>query len=45
MGTRSLPRVKAAGGVVLTTHPYLVQRLKKEYGYTYTHPLGLFGIF
>jgi hypothetical protein len=39
------PRGKAAGGVALTTHPHLVPRLKKEYSYTTTPPLGLCGQF
>ncbi len=32
---------KEAGGVALTTHPYLAPRLKEEYSYTSTPPLGL----
>jgi hypothetical protein len=31
--------------VALTTHPHLVPRLKKEYSYTFTPPLGLRGLF
>jgi len=32
-------------GVALTTHPHLALRLRKEYSYTSTHPLGLRGLF
>jgi hypothetical protein len=28
-----------------TNHPHLVPRLKKEYSYTSTPPLGLHGLF
>jgi hypothetical protein len=32
-------------GVVLTTHPHLAPRLKKEYGCTSTPPLSFHGLF
>ena len=32
-------------GVALTTHPHLASRLKKEWSYTFTPPLGLRGPF
>ena len=31
-------------GVGLTTHPHLAPRLKIQYSYTSTHPLGLHGV-
>jgi len=34
----------AGRGMALTTHPYLVQRLKKEYSCTYAPPPGLRGL-
>ena len=36
---------KAVGGVVLTTHPHLAPRLKEEYSYNSTCPLGLRDLF
>jgi len=44
MGTRSFPGVKQPG-VELTTQPHLVLRLRKEYSYTSTLPLGRCGLF
>ena len=44
MGTGSFPGVKRPA-VGLTTHPHLAPRLKKEYSYTSTLPLGLRGLF
>jgi len=41
MGTGSFPEVKRQG-MALTTHPYQAPRLKKDYIYTYSLPLGLF---
>ena len=32
-------------GVALTTHPHLVQRIKKEYSYTSTPSMGLHDVF
>ena len=32
------------GGMVLTTHPHLAPRLKKEYRYTCSAPSGLHGL-
>jgi hypothetical protein len=37
------PGGKAAG--VLTTHPHIESRLKKEWSYTFTPHLGLHGLF
>ena len=45
MGTGSFPGAVAAGGVALNTHPHLAPRLKKEYSYTSTPPLGFRGLF
>ena len=45
MGTVSLSRGSIGGGVALTTHYSLAPRLKKEYSYTSTPPLGLHGLF
>jgi hypothetical protein len=43
-GTGSLPGVKRPGRV--DDHPpHLTPRLKKEWSYTSTHPLGLRGLF
>jgi hypothetical protein len=44
MGTGSFQAVKRPG-FALTTHPYLALRLKKEYSYNSTTPLGLHGLF
>jgi len=44
MGTGSFPGVKRPG-VALTTHPHLAPRLRKEYSYTFTPPLGLGDMF
>jgi len=41
---RVFPGGKAAGGVALTTHHHLAPRLKKEFSYTSTPPLGLRGL-
>ena len=41
MGTESVSRGYCGRGVALTTHLYLAPRLKKEYSYTSTLPLGL----
>ena len=38
-----LSRGESGLGVVLTTHPHLAPRLRKEYSYTSTPPLGLRG--
>jgi hypothetical protein len=38
-------RAESGQGVALTTHPHLEPRLKKEYSYTSTPPLGLHGLF
>jgi hypothetical protein len=43
-GTGTSPGVKSSRGVSLTTH-HLAPRLKKEYSYTSTPPLGLHGLF
>jgi hypothetical protein len=44
MGTGSFPEVKRPGRGV--DHPHhLALRLKKEYSYTYTPPMGLRGLF
>jgi len=39
-----LSRGYSGQGMALTTHPHLVLRLKKEYSYTSTPPLGLHGL-
>ena len=44
MGTGSFPRVKRPGSGV-DHPPHLAPRLKKEYSYTSTPPLGLRGLF
>ena len=36
--------LRSGRGVVLTTHPHLSAKVKKEYGYTSTPPLGLHGL-
>jgi hypothetical protein len=41
MGAEPLSRVKSGRGLVLTTHPHLAPRLKKERSYTSTSRLGL----
>ena len=38
-------RGQSGRGVVLVTHPHLAPRLKEEYSYTSTYPLGLHGVF
>jgi len=43
MGTGSLPGVKRPGRGV-DHRPHLAPRLKKEYGYTSTPPMGLSGL-
>ena len=43
MGTGAFPGVKQPG-VVLTTHPHLAPRLKKEWSCTSTLPLGPHGL-
>ena len=40
----SFPGLKRLG-VAMTTNPHLAARLKKEYSYTSTPPLGLRGLF
>jgi hypothetical protein len=45
MATGPISRGYSGRGVELTTHPHLVPRLKKEYSYTSTPPLGLHGLF
>jgi len=40
-----LSRGLSGRGVVLTTHPHLAPRLREEYSYTSTPPLGLRGLF
>jgi hypothetical protein len=45
MGTGSFLGGKPAGGVVLTTHPNLAPRLRREWRYTSTPPLVLRGLF
>jgi hypothetical protein len=42
MGTRSSPGLKRRG---IDRPPYLAPRLKKEYSYTSTPPLGLRGLY
>jgi hypothetical protein len=44
MGTDSIPGGKEPGHG-LATHPHLALRLKKEFSYTFTPPLGLRGLF
>jgi hypothetical protein len=44
MGTGSFPGVKRPGRGV-ERKPHLAPRLKKEYSYTSTPPLGLRGLF
>jgi len=44
MGARSFPEVKRPGRGV-DHPPHLVSRLKEEYSYTSTPPLGLSGLF
>jgi hypothetical protein len=41
MGAGSFPEVKSDQGVMLTIHPHIVPRLKKEYSSTSTPPLGI----
>ena len=43
--TGSLSRGQSCEGVAFTTNPHLAPRLKKEYSYTSTSPLGLHGLF
>jgi hypothetical protein len=38
-------RGQSGRGVALTTHPHLAPRLRKEYSYTFTPPLGFRGLF
>jgi hypothetical protein len=45
MGNGSIFLGLSDRGVELTTHPHLAPRLKKEYSYTSTPPLGLHGLF
>ena len=45
MGIGLVPGGKGGRGVASTTHPNLAQRLKKEYSYTSTLPLGIHGLF
>jgi hypothetical protein len=44
MDNGSLSWGQSAQDVTYTTHPHLVPRLKKEYSYTSTSPLGLHGL-
>jgi hypothetical protein len=44
MGTGSFSEGGTSRGVALTTHPHLASRLKKEYSYTSTPPLGFRGL-
>jgi len=44
MGTGSFPRVKQPG-IGADHPPHLMPRLRKEYSYTSTTPLGLHGLF
>jgi hypothetical protein len=44
-GYRVFSGGKGGRGVALTTLPHLAPRLKKEYSYTSTPPLGLRGLF
>jgi hypothetical protein len=43
MSTGFLPEKQSGRSVVLTTHPHLAPRLKKEYSYTSYSPSGLSG--
>jgi len=45
MGTRSFPGVKWLGRGNDHPPPHLAPRLKKEWSYTSTSPLGLRGLF
>jgi len=42
---RVFPWGQSGRGVALNTDPHLAQRLKKEYSYTSTTPMGLRGLF
>jgi hypothetical protein len=44
MSTGSLFRRESGRGVALATHPHLAPRLKEEWSYTSTPPLGLRGL-
>jgi len=44
MVNASLFREQGGKGLTLTTHPHLAPRLKKEFAYTSTLPLGLRGL-
>ena len=44
MGPGAFPAVKRQN-VVLTTHPHLAPRLKKEKSYVFSPHLGLHGLF
>jgi len=45
MGTGSLSWKQSSWGVALTTYPYQVPRLQKQYSDTCIPPLGLHGLF
>jgi hypothetical protein len=45
MDIGSLSRVQSDWGVALTTHLHLTPRLKEEYSYISTPPLGFLGLF
>jgi hypothetical protein len=44
MGTRGFPGVKRGRGVMMTTHPHLVPRLRMSRSYTSSHPMSLHGV-
>ena len=44
VGTGSLSQWYSGYGKALTTHPHLALRLKQEYSYTSTPPLGLYDL-